>query len=122
MHLIEMDFANAMNEWIALKTQLAAARRDLAVLNNREKELKKFVTVHMSQNEIDTVKVKDTIKVNLKKKKSKGGITKDVIRVGLSKYFNDDSARVDGAMQAIIDSQPVKEVASVSVTGLKNAA
>jgi hypothetical protein len=117
-----MDFANAMNEWIALKTQLAAARRDLAVLNNREKELKKFVTVHMSQNEIDTVKVKDTIKVNLKKKKSKGGITKDVIRVGLSKYFNDDSARVDGAMQAIIDSQPVKEVASVSVTGLKNAA
>ncbi len=116
-----MEFADAMNEWIALKTQLAAARKDLAVLNKREKELKQFVTKHMAQNDIDTVKVKEKVKVNLKTKKSKGGITKDVIRKGLAKYFNDDAARVDGAMQAILEAQPVKEVASVSVTGLKNA-
>ena len=116
-----MDFAAAMNEWIGLKSQLAAARRDISILNNREKELKKYVTVHMTQNDIDTVKVRDTIKVNLKKKKSKGGITKDVIRVGLSNYFNQDAARVDGAMQAIVDAQPMKEVSSVSVTGLKTA-
>lgn len=116
-----MDFANAMNEWIALKAQLAAARRDLSVLNKREKELKQFVTVHMAQNDIDTVKVRDKVKVNLKKKKSKGGITKDVIRKGLGNYFNDDGALVDAAMQSILDAQPVKEVASVSVSGLKNA-
>lgn len=117
-----MEFADAMNEWINLKSQLSAARRDIAVLNKREKELKKFVTIHMSQNDIDTVKVKDKIKVNLKKKKSKGGITKDVIRTGLSNYFNQDAARVDGAMQAIEAAQPIKEVSSVSVSGLKNGA
>ena len=116
-----MEFADAMNEWVALKAQLAAARRDLAVLNKREKELKKFVTAHMAQNEIDTVKVKDKVKVNLKTKKAKGGITKDVIRKGLTTYFEGDAARVDGALQAIIAAQPTKEVTSVSVSGLKNA-
>ena len=116
-----MDFAQAMNEWIGLKTQLSAARSDLAVLNKREKELKKFVTQHMATNDIDTVKVKDTIKVNLKKKKSKGGITKQVIRTGLLNYFQGDAARVDGAVQAIEAAQPTKEVSSVSVTGLKKS-
>jgi hypothetical protein len=114
-----MDFANVMNEWISLKTQLSAARKDLAVLNKREKELKQFVTTHMAQNEIDTVKVKDKIKVNLKTKKTKGGITKDVIRVGLMNYFEQDAGRADGAMQAIIAAAPIKEVASVTVSGLK---
>lgn len=114
-----MDFAEVMNEWISLKSQLSAARKDLAVLNKREKELKKFVTTHMSQNEIDTVKVKDKIKVNLKTKKTKGGITKDVIRIGLMNYFEQDAGRADGAMQAIIAAAPTKEVASVSVSGLK---
>ena len=114
-----MEFAEIMNEWISLKTQLSAARRDLAVLNKREKELKNFVTKHMAQNEIDTVKVKDKVKVNLKMKKTKGGITKDVIRIGLMNYFEQDAGRTDGAMQAIIAAAPTKEVASVSVTGLK---
>ena len=114
-----MDFAEVMNEWISLKSQLSAARKDLAVLNKREKELKKFVTTHMAQNEIDTVKVKDKIKVNLKTKKTKGGITKDVIRIGLMNYFDQDAGRADGAMQAIIAAAPTKEVASVSVSGLK---
>ena len=114
-----MDFAEIMNEWISLKTQLAAARKDLSVLNKREKELKNFVTKHMAQNEIDTVKVKDKVKVNLKMKKTKGGITKDVIRIGLMNYFEQDAGRADGAMQAIIAAAPTKEVASVSVSGLK---
>ena len=114
-----MEFAEVMNEWISLKAQLSAARKDLAVLNKREKELKKFVTTHMVENEIDAVKVKDKVKVNLKTKKTKGGITKDVIRVGLMNYFEQDAARADGAMQAIIAAAPTKEVASVSVSGLK---
>lgn len=114
-----MDFAEVMNEWIALKAQLSAARKDLAVLNKREKELKKFVTNHMAQNDIDTVKVKDKVKVNLKKKKTKGSITKDVIRVGLMNYFEQDAGRADGAMQAILAAAPTKEVAAVTVSGLK---
>jgi hypothetical protein len=114
-----MDFAGVMNEWISLKMQLSAARKDLSVLNKREKELKQFVTNHMADNEIDTVKVKDKVKVNLKTKKTKGGLTKDVIRVGLMNYFEQDAGRADGAMQAIVAAAPIKEVSSVTVSGLK---
>ena len=114
-----MDFSDAMKEWISLKVQLAEARKDLAVLNKREKELKTFVTRHMDTNDIDTVRVKDTVRVNLKKKKSKGAITKQVIRTGLLNYFQGDAGRVDGAIQAIEDAQPLKAVSTVSVSGLK---
>ena len=116
-----MDFSEAMKEWIALKVQLSEDRKDLAVLNKREKELKSFVTRHMATNDIDTVKVKDQVKVNLKKKKSKGGITKQVIRTGLLNYFQGDAGRVDGAIKAIEDAQPLKDVSTVSVTGLKQS-
>ena len=115
-----MDFSEAMKEWIGLKLTLAAARQDLSALNKREKELKAQITQHMDTNDIDTVKVKDTVKVNLKKKKSKGAITKQVIRTGLLTYFNNDGARVDQAIEAIEAAQPTKDVTSVSVTGLKN--
>ena len=114
-----MDFKNAMTEWIALKAQLAAARKDLSVLNVREKDLRQFVTVHMKENEIDTVKVQDKIKVNLKTKKTRGGITKDVIKRGLTTYFGGNETQVEGAWNAIQDAAPVSEKSSVSVTGLK---
>ena len=114
-----MDFKTAMTEWVALKAQLAAARKDLSVLNKREKELREFVTHHMKHNEIDTVKVKDKVKVNLKTKKTKGAITKEAILRGLRTYFSGDEVRVEGAFKAIQDSVQTKETASVSVTGLK---
>jgi Family of unknown function (DUF5760) len=115
-----MDFKSAMTEWVALKAQLAAARKDLQTLNKREKDLRKFVTIHMSQNEIDTVKVHDKVKVNLKTKKTKGSITKDVILKGLRTFFSGNEAQVEGAWNAIQDAAPVKETASVSVSGLKS--
>jgi Family of unknown function (DUF5760) len=115
-----MDFKNAMTEWVTLKAQLAAARKDLSVLNKREKDLRKFVTTHMKQNEIDTVKVKEKVKVNLKVKKTKGAITKNVILEGLRKFFGGNEAQVEGAWNAIQDAAPTKETPSVSVTGLKD--
>lgn len=115
-----MDFSDAMKEWIALKVQLAEARKDLSVLNKREKDLKHFVTTHMVQNDIDTVKVRDKVRVNLKKKVAKGSITMQVIRTGLLNYFNSDGALVDRAIKCIEDAAPTKEVASVTVSGLKN--
>ena len=114
-----MDFKTAMTEWVGLKAQLAAARKDLSVLNQREKDLRKFVTVHMQQNEIDTVKVHDTVKVNLKNKKTKGSITKDVILKGLRAFFGGNEVQVEGAWTAIRDSAPDKETTTVSVSGLK---
>jgi len=114
-----MDFKNAMTEWVALKAQLAAARKDLGTLNTREKDLRKFVTQHMQQNEIDTVKVQDKVKVNLKTKTTRGSITKEVIMKGLRTFFSGNEAQVEGAWNAIQDSAPTKETASVTVTGLK---
>ena len=115
-----MDFTNATNEWIAIKTQLAAARKDLGTLNQREKELRKFVTRHMGDNKIDTVNVQDKVKVNLKVKTVKGSITKDVIKKGLSTFFGGNEVQVEGAFNAIQDAVEVKEITGVTVSGIKN--
>jgi len=115
-----MDFKHAMTEWVGLKAQLAAARKDLSTLNTREKELREFVTEHMKKNEIDTVKIQDKVKVNFKTKKTKGSITKDVIRKGLLSFFGGNEAQVEGAWTAIQDAAPTKETSGVSVTGLAN--
>jgi hypothetical protein len=115
-----MDFKAAMTEWVTLKAQLLAARKDLSVLNGREKDLRKFVTGHMQQNEIDTVRVQDKVKVNFKLKKTKGAITKDVIKKGLGSFFGGNDAQVEGAFQAILDAAPTKETAGVTVSGLKD--
>jgi hypothetical protein len=114
-----MDFKSTTNEWIALKAQLASARKDLTVLNQREKELRKFVTEHMARNEIDTINVREKIKVNFKKSKKKGSLTKDVIKSGLRSFFGGNDAQVEGAFNAILDAAPMKEVNGVTVTGLK---
>jgi hypothetical protein len=115
-----MDFKQAMTEWVALKAQLAAARKDLSVLNKREKDLRQFVTKEMKEREIDTVKVQDKVKVNFKTKKTKAPITKDVIKKGLNTFFGGNEAQVEGAFQAILDAAPVKETDGVMVTGLKS--
>ena len=115
-----MDFKNAMTEWVALKAQLLAARKDLQVLNKREKELRQFVTTHMARNEIDTVRVQEKVKVNLKTKKTKAPITKDVIRKGLLTFFGGDEAQAEGAFNAIMDAAPIKESSGVTVSGLKD--
>jgi hypothetical protein len=114
-----MDFKMAMTEWVALKAQLSAARKDLGVLNKREKDLREFVTNHMKEQEIDTVRVQDKVKVNLKVKNTKGGITKEVIKKGLGTFFGGNEAQVDGAFQAILDAAPVVQRAGVTVSNLK---
>lgn len=117
-----MDFKQVMTEWVSLKAQLASARKDLSVLNGREKDLRKFVTEHMARHEIDTVRVQDKVKVNFKVKKTKGSLTKDVIKAGLRSFFGGNEAQVEGAFQAIQDAAPSKETPGVSVTGLKDLA
>lgn len=115
-----MDFKAAMTEWVTIKAQLLAARKDLSVLNGREKDLRKFVTLHMQQQEIDTVRVHEKVKVNFKLKKTKGAITKDVIKKGLGTFFGGNEAQVEGAYQAILDAAPTKETPGVTVSGLKD--
>jgi len=97
-----------MTEWVGLKAQLAAARKDLSVLNGREKDLRKYVTEHMARNEIDTVRVQDKVRVNFKKKKTRGSLTKDVIKAGLRSFFGGNEAQIEGAFQAILDAAPLR--------------
>jgi hypothetical protein len=116
-----MDFKAAMTEWVALKAQLAAARKDLSVLNKREKDLRQIVTRTMKERSIDTVKVNDDkVKVNFKTKTTKGSLTKDVIKKGLGSYFGGNEVQVEGAFQAILDAAPTKETDGVTVTGLNS--
>jgi len=116
-----MDFKSVMTEWVTLKGQLLAARKDINVLNKREKDLRTFVTQHMSRNEISTVRVPDNgVKVNFKVKKSRGAITKDVVKEGLLRYFSGNVEQADLVWKIIQETAPIKEVTGVTLTTLKD--
>lgn len=112
------DFKAIMTEWLSLKHQLAAARKDMAVLNKREKELRAQVQEHMKEiketQDVDTVKINQE-KVSLRTKEARGSLTKNVILAGLRAYFGNDETRVEQAFQAILDSAPVKERNTITV-------
>lgn len=110
------DFRDAMTEWVELKKQLTAARKDLGILNKREKELRGYIKTHMKQEEIDVVKV-DQAKVSFKEKVTKGPITRDVIKKGLSSFFGGNEAQTEGAFQAILDAAPQVTRESISLSG-----
>jgi hypothetical protein len=103
------EIKDIMSEWLALKSQLKAARADISVLNRREKELRIEVQTYMKTEAADAdVKIQDK-KVSYQKKESKGSITKDVIVNGLRAFFGGNETQVEGAFQAILDAVPVKE-------------
>jgi hypothetical protein len=112
------DFKAVMTEWLSLKHQLAAARKDMAVLNKREKELRAQVQGHMKEiketQDVDTVKVNQE-KVSLHTKESRGSITKNVILAGLRAYFSGDDTKVEQVYQIIVDHAPVKERNTITV-------
>lgn len=94
-----------MSSWVELKTQLKEARKDLSVLNKREKELRSFIKTYMGREEIDIVNV-DKNKVKYTVRNAKGSITREVIKTGLKSYFGNDEAQTEGAFQAILDAVP----------------
>ena len=106
---------DTMTEWLALKSQLKAARADISVLNKREKELRSEVQTYMKTEAIDMDVKVDGQKVSYAKKESKGSITKDVILTGLRYFFGGNEAQIDGAFQAIVDAAPVKEREVITV-------
>lgn len=109
------EIRNVMSEWLALKSQLKAARTDISVLNKREKELRAEVQSFMKQmkSEVEedvqpVVKIQGQ-KVSFQTKESKGSITKEIILKGLRSFFGGNEAQIEGAFQAILDAIPVKE-------------
>lgn len=111
------EFRKAMADWVELKRQLTEARKDMRVLNTREKELKQVIASYMKTTDIDTVNLKKG-KVSLRKKISKASMTKKAVEAGLMIFFNNDEAQVERAMNCIQDTLEEKESDVISLTGL----
>jgi len=114
---ISDEFRKAMADWVELKRQLTEARKDMKVLNTREKELKQVIAGYMKNTEIDTVNLKKG-KVSLRKKVSKGSMTKKAVESGLMIFFQNDETQVERAMNCIRDTLEEKESDVISLTGL----
>ncbi len=112
------DFKKAVSDWVELKMQLAEARKDMKILNAREKQLKSFIAGKMRAGQIDTVNLRQG-KISMKKSIRKTGLTKNKIEEGLKQYFNNDEIKLEGALNAINDTIETKETQVLSLTGIK---
>ena len=116
---ISDDFRVAMANWVEVKTQLTEARKDMKVLNDREKKLKEFVKNYMKTQQIDNVNLKKG-KVSLKTSTKTSTMTRDAVKSGLVIYFGGDETRAEGAFTCIIDNLTTSETDVISLTGLKS--
>ena len=115
------EFRTAMAQWVEIKTQLADARKDMKVLNSREKQLKDFIKEFMKHQQLDLVNLKKG-KVSLRTMTKKASLTKDVVQNGLNVYFNNDEVQVERAMTCIMDNLATTETEVISLTGLEKKA
>ena len=116
---ISDDFRVAMANWVEVKTQLTEARKDMKVLNDREKKLKEFVKNYMKTKQLDNVNLKKG-KVSLKTTTKTSTMTRDAVKSGLVIYFGGDETRAEGAFTCIIDNLTTSETDVISLTGLKS--
>ena len=111
------EFRAAMADWVQLKTQLAEARKDMKVLNEREKQLKEFIKTFMKDASLELINLKKG-KVTLKTTTKRSTMTREAVRKGLGVYFGGDEAKVDGAFQCILDNLDTEESDVISLTGI----
>ena len=114
---ISDQFRSAMSDWVELKKQLASARQDMKVLNNREKQLKEYIKNNMKSSKIDLVNLKKG-KVTLRTSIKSGSMTKAAVKNGLNIYFQGDEVRTEAAMNCITDNIEKTESDVISLTGL----
>lgn len=116
---VDAGFKEAMSQWIELKKQLAAARSDIKVLTQQEKTLARFIKEYMLEKQIDACNTKDSTgsaaKVLVKTRQTKTGFSKNLVRMGLMRYFRDDEERVNHVMDVIAECAEVQEKSSISL-------
>ena len=110
-----MDAKETIQEWIDLKKSIQNARKDIGVLNKREKDLRNAIKTFMVEVKTDEIEI-DASKVVYKSRVSRGALTRDVIKRGLFTFFGDQT-QADGCFQAIVDAAP--ETTRQSVTLVK---
>ena len=119
MTSVPNELSESVSKLVELTKQLSEAKSDIKVLNQEEKRLKESVKKHMVDQGIDTINLRKG-KISIRKSVRKAGINKDAVKEGLSKFFNGDEAKVEGALHAIQDNLKVKESTSLSLTGIKD--
>ena len=112
------QFRVAMKDWVDLKQQLTSARKDMKILNTREKQLKEYIKNYMKKQAIDKINLKGG-KVTLKVSQKSGSFTKAAVQNGLHIYFQGDEVRTEAALTCILDNIEKKESEVISLTGLK---
>ena len=117
MSEVSEDLKTRVTELVELNKQIKNVRKDLKVLTDREKELKKFVCSYMEDKKIDKVNLRKG-KITHKKTIKKPSFTKKTVEKGLMTYFNEDAVTVERVMTCIADVTEQTESSSISLTGL----
>ena len=115
---ITEELRKTMAEWVELKKQLVEVRKDVKLLNTREKQLKEALRICMETQKIDKINLKKG-KVTLKNSQKRSSLTKKSVESGLGIYFNNDSVKVETAMNCILDNLETKDTSVISLTGIK---
>ena len=95
------------------------AREDIKVLVQAEKSLKLQVKKLMVDHGLDAINLKKG-KISVRKSSRKTGLNKTTVKEGLVNYFNGNEQQAESVLKAILDSLPVKESTSLSLTGIKD--
>lgn len=117
----EASLPDAVRELAATSANVKNAAQALKELKIREKALKAVVQKLMAGQELDVVNVRSGEKFRRQKRKSKGGLTKDVIRKVLMDYLDDNEDEVNRLMEKMEESRTVKEREILSITRPKQA-
>jgi len=115
---ISNEFRDKMTEWVDLKKQLSEARKDMAILNKREKDLKNYIGEYMKVQGIDNINLRKG-KVSRRTTQKKPTFSKKAVEQGLGIYFQGDEVRVEAVITCISDNLPSDERDVISLTGIK---
>jgi hypothetical protein len=112
------ELSNSVSKLVELNKQITEAREDIKVLVQAEKALKLQVKKLMQDNGLDAINLKKG-KISVKRNSRKQGLTKASVKQGLTNYFNGNEEQAESVLKVILDSLPIKESTSLSLTGLK---
>ena len=113
------ELSNSVSKLVELNKQITEAREDIKVLVQAEKSLKLQVKKLMVDHGLDAINLKKG-KISVRKSSRKTGLNKTTVKEGLVTYFNGNERQAESVLKAILDSLPVKESTSLSLTGIKD--
>ncbi len=113
------ELSNSVSKLVELNKQITEAREDIKVIVQAEKSLKLQVKKLMVDHGLDAINLKKG-KISVRKSSRKTGLNKTTVKEGLVTYFNGNEQQAESVLKAILDSLPVKESTSLSLTGIKD--